>query len=205
MYLTCHMAKQSGLSIQTPPLTWRFYHLPRWIAEATNRGKSPFFVSLQERDMPTPAQVLELGAVENILMVGYPIGLWDEANVLPIIRAGITATHPAIEYGGRAEFMIDAACFGGSSGSPVFYNGGSSRLTRDGNVSMGAPQIWLLGVLWGGPVFESTGEIRAVAVPTGSQSIAVIGLHMNLGYVIKARRILEFRALLQRLAASAGQ
>jgi len=53
-------------------------------------------------------------------MVGYPIGLWDEKNNYPIFRKGITATHPANDYNGKSEFMIDAACFPGSSGSPVY-------------------------------------------------------------------------------------
>ncbi len=44
-------------------------------------------------------------------MIGYPNGIWDEANNMPIIRRGITATHPNFNYNGKPEFMIDAACF----------------------------------------------------------------------------------------------
>jgi hypothetical protein len=44
----------------------------------------------------------------------------DSANNLPIVRKSITATHPSIDYRERREFLIDAACFFGSSGSPVF-------------------------------------------------------------------------------------
>jgi hypothetical protein len=172
------------------------------LEEVMRQGKSPFFVSLREVDLPSEAAIGDLGAVENVLMIGYPRGLWDEFNVLPIVRAGITATHPAIDYAGRAEFMIDAACFEGSSGSPVFYSGGTSRLTRAGGTVMGAPLVYLLGVLYAGPMYQANGEIQIVEVPTVHKAIARSSIPMNLGLVIKARRILEFGPLLTRLAAS---
>ncbi len=53
-------------------------------------------------------------------MVGYPVGLWDSVNNMPILRRGSTATLLDWTYEGRQEFVIDAACFPGSSGSPVF-------------------------------------------------------------------------------------
>lgn len=52
-------------------------------------------------------------------MVGYPDGIWDEFNNQPIVRRGITATHPKNDFNGKGEFLIDAVCFPGSSGSPV--------------------------------------------------------------------------------------
>lgn len=59
-------------------------------------------------------------------MIGYPNGLWDSQNNLPIIRRGITATSVKKDYNGKKEFLIDAAVFPGSSGSPVFiFNEGS--------------------------------------------------------------------------------
>ena len=79
-----------------------------------------FFRTLGPDLIPDGSSLQELSAVEDILMVGYPNSLWDRANNLPIYRSGITATHPAMDYNGRPEFMIDAACFPGSSGSPVF-------------------------------------------------------------------------------------
>ena len=51
----------------------------------------------------------ELSAIEEIIMIGYPVGIWDSANNMPIVRKGITATRPDIDYEGRKEFMIDAA------------------------------------------------------------------------------------------------
>ena len=40
----------------------------------------------------------ELSAVEEILMIGYPNGLWDAVNNYPLIRRGVTASHPAVDF-----------------------------------------------------------------------------------------------------------
>jgi hypothetical protein len=58
--------------------------------------------------------------VEEVYMTGYPNGLWDSVNNRPITRKGITASSLLEDWQGRPEFMIDMACFGGSSGSPVY-------------------------------------------------------------------------------------
>ena len=170
------------------------------LEEATRKGKPPFFSSLMETELPSAAQLLELSAVETILMVGYPNGLWDEFNNLPITRAGITAAHPAINYGGRTEYVIDAACFAGSSGSPVFLHNTGSCLPRAGSTVMGGFRMQFLGVLYAGPVFSANGEIRVVDVPTQLKPIPISQIPMNLGFVIKAARILEFGPLLYRLS-----
>jgi len=57
-------------------------------------------------------------------MIGYPNGLWDHVNNLPLIRRGITASHPGVDYqiegqNGPGVTVIDMACFPDSSGSPV--------------------------------------------------------------------------------------
>jgi len=70
-------------------------------------------------------------------MVGYPVGIWDSANNMPVIRRGITATHPGKDYEGKSEFMIDAACFPGSSGSPVFLFNLGSYPQKAGGIVIG--------------------------------------------------------------------
>lgn len=59
-------------------------------------------------------------AIEELIMIGYPFGLMDSKHNLPILRRGITGTHPAYDYCGNPNFLADMACYNGSSGSPVF-------------------------------------------------------------------------------------
>ena len=105
-------------------------------------------------------------------MIGYPNGIWDATNNMPILRKGITATHPNIDYEGRLEFLIDAACFPGSSGSPVFLFNTNGWTNRDGSMSLGS-RVKLLGVLSSGPQHTTTGEVRIVTVPTQQRAVAI--------------------------------
>lgn len=132
-----------------------------------------------------------LSAIESITMVGYPIGLWDAKNNLPICRKGITATHPAIDYNGRPEVVVDMACFPGSSGSPVFLHHEGLFLDKGGRM-MGGKTMKLLGVLYAGPQYQANGEIKIVNVPTVALPIAQTSIPTNLGFVIKAREINGF-------------
>jgi hypothetical protein len=129
-------------------------------------------------------RTLDLDAIEEILMVGYPLGKWDEINNLPITRIGITATDPKIDYNGKKEFLIDAACFPGSSGSPIIYlDRSSTNQAKRGALSQ---NILLLGILYSGP-------LHAVSIidENSVQLSAVANIPANLGRVIKAERVLE--------------
>ena len=166
--------------------------------EANKQQKEVFFVPLNHNLIPTPAEVQKFAALEEIVMIGYPIGIWDSKNNMPIIRRGITATHVGIDYEGRQEFLIDAACFPGSSGSPVFLFSTSGQTMRSGGLSLGF-RMKLLGVLYAAPQYTAKGEVIAITVPTQQKVLAVSQIPINLGICIKAQRILEFEPLLRQL------
>lgn len=150
-----------------------------------------FYRALQPADMPTEAQLEELSAVEEILMVGYPRGLWDEVNNYPLIRRGITASHPAVDHlvNGVPTIVIDAACFPGSSGSPVvLHNTGSYSNKKSGGLMLGH-RLMFLGVLYSGPVYTQDGKIVIRTIPTRDEPVPQINLMMNLGYIVKAREL----------------
>lgn len=129
---------------------------------------------------PKPEVEAQFPAMLATTMVGYPAGLWDAHNNLPILRRGTTASHPAIDYGGRAELMVDIAAIPGSSGSPVLV------------IAEGKPEIFL-GVLYAGPTDIAEGKIVFSHIPTLSSTPVVqteIGIH--LGLAIKAKVLLDF-------------
>ena len=130
-------------------------------------------------------------------MIGYPNGIWDEINNLPVFRKGITATHPAKNYNGRDEFMIDAACFPGSSGSPVLLYNLGSYARKDGGTVIGT-RIKFLGILYAGPQHTATGEIKIVPVPTQNVPVAVSRIPNNLGNVIKSKKLLDFEEIFEK-------
>lgn len=161
-------------------------------------GKRPFFTQVAEEIIPDAAQLADLNAVEDILMIGYPNGLWDAKNNLPIVRRGITATPAFRDYNGKAEFMIDAACFPGSSGSPVFIVNQGFIYQRNGSIAMGGSRVLFLGVLYAGPQTTATGKIVVQTVPTSVQPIPVVNTMMNLGFCIRSSRVAEFKEIVRR-------
>lgn len=157
----------------------------------------PFYRGLDEALIPTQQVLDDLDAVEDVLMVGYPNGLWDEKNNFPLIRRGITASHPAVpfelpNYPHTPLTVLDIASFGGSSGSPVFVYSGASYSDKRGNVTIGQRLIFL-GVLFAGPVQENDGSIVIREIPTSSVPIPVIRQPINLGYVISSSELLTLK------------
>ncbi|MGC5700529.1 trypsin-like peptidase domain-containing protein [Pseudomonas sp. NFXW11] len=130
-------------------------------------------------------QILPL---EEITMIGYPIGLMDTYNNGAVARRGVIASNPAHNYENRPEFLIDMACMPGSSGSPVFLANTGSYSTKNNTVIMGT-RLHLLGFLWGGPERKVTGEIVAIPAPMNTKPIAVTHIPINLGFVIKATQL----------------
>jgi hypothetical protein len=78
-----------------------------------------FFRSMDPSLIPAEEQIQQLAAVEEILFVGYPSGILDPKNYIPIVRKGITATPVWNDFDGDPVFLIDAGVYPGSSGSPV--------------------------------------------------------------------------------------
>ena len=162
---------------------------------AQERGWTPFYLPLDSGIVPGPGDLAELTAMEDVVMIGYPNGIWDSVNNLPVFRRGITATHAAKDFKGKAEFMIDAACFPGSSGSPVLLLNLGGYATREGAFYAGN-RLMLLGVLYAGPQFTAEGEVRIVEVPTTQRAVSVTGIPNNLGLVIKSRLLSDFDEVL---------
>ena len=123
----------------------------------------PFLSALDKSLVPDSAQLEALDAVEDIIMVGYPNGLWDETNNFPLIRKGITATHPAVPYYLKATpsvplTVVDIASFGGSSGSPVFIYNRNSYGDKKGNIILN-PRFIFLGILFKARLWKVTGKL----------------------------------------------
>jgi len=163
--------------------------------EAKSIGRMFFFAPLLPDLIPSPEELGDLPSLVDVVLVGYPNGLWDKVNNQPLFRKGVAATHPSIDYNGKAEFVIDAACFNGSSGSPVFLLELGRTISRSTGMTIGPSRVKLLGILYAGPVHVVTGEVRTVEI--GPSTVSVTGIPNNLGYVVSSKEIQFFEPLLQ--------
>lgn len=166
---------------------------------SAHKNEQYFFTALGPDYITNNDLLNELSPLEDIIMIGYPNSLWDEVNNLPIIRKGITATHPKRKYNGRSEFLIDAACFPGSSGSPVFLANIGSYVDNDGEIKIGS-RVSLLGVLWGGPVATTEGKIINSEIPSQENTKVTTSTMLNLGFVIHASEILGFKDIVDDMS-----
>ena len=140
--------------------------------------------------------------MDDVIMIGYPNGIFDVVNNQPIFRKGVLATNPSFDYLGKKEFLVDMAVYPGSSGSPILSVQEGAILNREtGSISINTGDGFLchlLGVVSSvyNPDIAGTVEL----VPTSEQKqftpIARTRIPNNLGLVIKADRILEMEALL---------
>lgn len=158
-----------------------------------------FFAPLPTSIIPTDIERKNLSPMEDVIMIGYPSGIWDAVNNLPVIRRGITATHPAIKWNGNTEFLTDIASFPGSSGSPVLLANIGSYMDNKGNTYMGTTRIRLLGVHYAGAMHTATGEIKIVTAPTSSVAIPLTQIPNNIGVAISSKRLLEFEPIISKL------
>jgi hypothetical protein len=158
---------------------------------AKEQDKEFYFISLAKNLLPTENDFNDMFGMDDITMVGYPIGIWDSVHNFPVFRRGITATNPKYDWNGKKEFLIDCACFPGSSGSPVLLFNVGGYFSRKG-MNLGGTRLKLLGILYAGPQHTATGEIEIVNVPVRQQPVAISRIPSNLGIVIKSEKLLDF-------------
>lgn len=108
----------------------------------------------------------------EVIFVGYPANRYDVVNNLPLVRKGVIASVPEVDFNGRGQIVIDAQVYQGSSGSPVF-------VAVNGN-------YLLLGVV-------SETMIRHSQLQTLPSTISNMGVQeiLGLGIVVKQRHVKE--------------
>ncbi len=106
-----------------------------------------FFRGITNNLFLTKDHLKEIDAFEDIIFIGYPNGLWDSKNYLPIMRKGITATPIAVDFELEKKFLIDASVFPGSSGSPIFIINKGSFPKKDGSGLFFDDRLIFLGIL----------------------------------------------------------
>lgn len=170
-----------------------------FMASAEAQGRPLFAPWLDTSIIPAKEKLAELTAIEDVIMVGYPIGLWDAANNLPLFRSGITASHPFVDFNGKPWGVIDAACFPGSSGSPVLILNEGTYNRKGRGIHVGT-RVMLLGVLFGGPHYEPDGRIEIRPIPTAAEPVPVVRHMLHLGYYVKAEAVRELAEIIARSA-----
>jgi len=93
---------------------------------------------------------------DDVVIIGYPKGFYDEKNVFPIVKSGIIATRWGMNFNGLPVFLIDAKLFPGSSGSIVITKPIDFVIVDGKPMSAKDKQFAFLGVYSGEPFRQHT-------------------------------------------------
>jgi hypothetical protein len=165
-----------------------------WLTQLREAGFPPFFRAITPALALTTATALSLDALEDVTFMGYPNGLFDGRNGLPIARRGSTASPLAVDYEGKPIFLVDAAVYPGSSGSPVFLLQTGGYASREGNFVIGGRVVWL-GII--AAVYERTVPVLTAPTSVGN----FVRDPLNIGIVYRAETV---DALVDSVLASHG-
>jgi Trypsin-like peptidase domain len=155
-----------------------------------NAGKKPFIRTIPQSLTLESVGTDDVDAMEEVIFIGYPNGIYDKVNLLPIIRRGTTATPLQLDYNGRPTFLIDASVFGGSSGSPVFLYSPGGRVDRYRRMNVNAKVIFL-GILAEVHIREEYNPLELITITSTNVPVTKVTQMLDLGIVFKARAIVE--------------
>ena len=127
---------------------------------------------------------MKISKIDELIFIGYPIGLWDSKNYIPIVRKGITSTPYHYDFEGEPIFLIDAAVFPGSSGSPVFVYRQGVDLDETTNNRIGE-KIYFLGILSSRLEVTEEGKVSLKDIPSTIEAYVNIKQPVNIGVVYK--------------------
>jgi hypothetical protein len=108
---------------------------------------SPIIITIPDNMTLPNEKLIELTPMEEVFIFGFPAGLTDGRTGLPVIRKGVTAYHPGMDFNGKSLGLLDITSYPGSSGSPVLIYNQGSYPTQNG-ITIGNRGIFL-GILIG--------------------------------------------------------
>jgi V8-like Glu-specific endopeptidase len=171
------------------------YNISDLYNQLTQNLKQNIFIRTIPIEM-IPKESEDFDAIEDVLFVGYPNGIFDQKNHLPIMRRGITASPYNVDFNGGKKFIIDAQVFPGSSGSPVFIK---EQNLRNGTLRLGTENYFFVGII--SKVFhrDETGDLIESVAPTipTANSFSVKQM-IGLGICEKSNQILELIDLVNK-------
>lgn len=153
-----------------------------WVYDKNLPVKNLFVKCFTPQNIPSKSQIDEIDAIEDVIMIGYPDGIMDNHNNMPIFRKGITATHYKYDFNNQKEFLIDVPAIGGSSGSPILLCEQNRFKIIDNSTVVPQNRLFLLGI-------NRAAFYYGFGLAKNKQNLTEI--FSNLGVVIKSERILE--------------
>jgi hypothetical protein len=149
----------------------------------------PFFKAISQAMIPSAEEFAGFDVYESLVFVGYPDGLFDQVNLMPIMRQAMTATALQLDYEGIPGFLISASVFPGSSGSPVLICDQGAYSVKGGLV-LGS-RIHFMGVVSRWYFREDERKVEIADAARLQQQVVRTREALDLGFVWRGETVVE--------------
>ena len=161
---------------------------------------NPFFVTIDKTNIPSASDLEGLDVVNDVLMIGYPNGLFDNRSFFPLFRVGKTAFHPAFDFCGFKRGLVDMACLPGSSGSPIFVYNDGTFVDKKKNAMVVGSRLIFLGIEFSMPIRLNQDVYEKTNIPGQFKSTNyIVAEDINYGHYIKSSEMMAFDSTFNKL------
>jgi hypothetical protein len=122
---------------------------PEIKALLTQRAQVLGFRGTDSTQFPSNNKDLEIQPGDDVVVIGYPLGIYDVFNKLPILKTGLLNTPLGMHFNGMDAFLIDYKYYEGSSGSLIISKPTHFGLRNGTLMSSVSRQYLFLGVYEG--------------------------------------------------------
>jgi len=124
------------------------------MAFLTERAHILAFNGLSSLQFPGRS-VLQAQPGDDVIVIGYPKGIFDTFNKLPILKTGLLNTPIGMHFNGLDAFLLDFRYYDGSSGSLIISRPTHIAYDKEGRLEGSATAQYLfLGVYQGEEVWN---------------------------------------------------
>jgi len=178
-----------------------FLDLDPIIKDAEKRKESIFIRSINEKFIPNDRIWNTFTYLEDIIMIGYPYGLFDATNNLPINRMGTTASQLMLNFNNKLKYLTDIINFKGSSGSPVFLRQipFKMELKEENKILLGPKAgYYFVRIHFSGEYqnISSNNPKNPKKESLDSDLILKYFKHLNISHVVKSYKVKDFKPLI---------
>ena len=153
--------------------------------------RMPYTVDL----IPDETEFQYITQMDEVAMIGYPSGLSDYLNNLPIFRKGAIATRPNVSFKGERVYLIDMTVYPGSSGSPILLVSEGVFYDRKIKGLKYRNRLCFMGVVKSVSLHQSVDHLFSRQGRVGDV-VVMRNQFSNLGYVIHPSCVRELNDLL---------
>ncbi len=153
--------------------------------------------TLDDTVVPDDSIMQTLNVIEDVYMIGHPVGLGAELNGRPVVTKGVTATPMFFDHNNQKEFLLSIPEYDGADGAPIllYQSNYSNRFDAPRKLMQ---RVFLVGINYatytkGFKEKLAPLSVHAIPYSTVTETPAV---YEDMGIILKPQWLFDFRKIL---------